>query len=375
MRVCIVGNGVSGSMVAERLANQGVEVSLYSEEPYGFYSRIKLPQLLCDEVALTALPSVKEPPYLVHKAVRKIQRTTQELVLDGGETTSYDYLVLATGSRGRVLGCFSQNKGVHTLRTLEDAFAISKTISDPVVVLGGGLLGLEAALAIMKKGYSVTVCEAADHILARQLDKKGAELLRSRLESDGLGILEGVKSTGSRVDAEGRIQALVVEGQPEVPCKTLILSLGVNPETSLAMEASLEVARGIVVDENLKTSDPHIFAIGDCAQYKGQVPGILPVAIGMAQSVIATLLGQSKEYTPPALMTRFKDAELDVVSVGDVTGPSLNFLSGNRYEAYFLDEGILKGALLYGSTDHMSFLRSHYLQSVSATEITDLLAF
>ena len=375
MRVCVIGNGVAGSMVAEKLSSRGVDVNLYTEEPYGFYSRIKLPQLLCNEEGLRALPSAREAPYLVHKAVKGIDRQKQEILLDDGETSRYDFLVLATGSRGRVLGPFAGTKGVSTLRTLEDALLISQMITDPVVVLGGGLLGLEAALAIQRKGYAVTVCEGASHILARQLDEQASRLLRTRLEADGLVIHECIKATGRRVDKDNRIEALVVEGREDIPCKSLILSLGVNAETSLAQDAGLAVDRGIVVDEKLRTSDERIFAIGDCAQYKGQVPGILPVAIGMAQSVMATLLGETKEYVPPVLMTRFKDDVLEIVSVGDVSGTSTNKLKDGRYEAYFTEDGMLKGALLYGSTENVAFLRSHYLKAVTPEEIAELLSF
>ncbi len=375
MRVCVIGNGVAGSMVAERLSIRSLVVTLYTEEPYGFYSRIKLPQLLCDETALRALPSLREAPYLVHKAVRKIDRQKQELLLAGGETTHYDFLVLATGSRGRILEAFADTKGVSTLRTLEDALLIGQTITDPVVVLGGGLLGLEAALAIMRKGYSVTVCEGSPHILGRQLNAQASKLLRTQLESDGLVIHENVKATGKRVDKEGRIEALLAEDREPIACKTLILSLGVNTETTLAKDANLEVDRGIVVDEKLRTSDEHIFAIGDCAQYKGQVPGILPVAIGMAQSVMATLLGETKDYIPPVLMTRFKDEKLGIVSVGDVSGKSTNKLKDGRYEAYFVDEGRLIGAILYGNTENMAFMRSRYLKAVTTEEIAELLSF
>jgi nitrite reductase (NADH) large subunit len=366
---------VSGSLVAEKLSSQGCEVSLYTDEPYGFYSRIKLPQFLCDEAGLCKLPSTREAPYLVHKAVKKIERDSQELLLEGGEKTPYDYLVLATGSKGRVLDAFTHAKGVSTLRTLEDALHITQTLCDPVIVLGGGLLGLEAALALLRKGFSVTVCEGASRILGRQLDESASALLRTQLESEGLVICENVKAKGMQVDKEGRIQALVAEGREPIACKTLILSLGVNAETSLAKEAGLVVDRGIVVDKNLKTSDEHIFAIGDCAQYEGQMPGILPVALAMAQSVSSNLLGEGKAYIPPILMTRFKDESLEVVSVGEVSGVSTNRLSNGRYEAYFVDKGILKGAILYGKAEHALFIRSHYLNKVTDEEISALLDF
>lgn len=144
---------------------------------------------------------------------------------------------------------------------------------------------------------------------------------------------------------------------------------------SLAREAGLRIKRGIVVDDYLRTSDEDIYAIGDCAEHNGQIPAIVPVALAMADTVIANLTGGDRVYEEPVLFTRFKDEALDVISVGDVTAIPLSKRVGERYEAYFLKEGTLAGAILYGSSEHLKFVRMNYQKPVSEGEIAALLDF
>ena len=375
MHIVIIGNGVAGATVAQKLSNKGIGVTLFAEEPYGFYSRIMLPHSLYDKEALSHLISTNDPSYLVKKPVTAIFPEEKQVETKDGERYSYDKLIIATGSRSRTLDIFSNIDGVCTLRTFYDALLIGDTLRSPVVVLGGGLLGLETALSLNKKGFDVTVCEAADRILVRQLDSKAATMLKTRLEKEGVTIREGVRTIGKRLDSWEKLVALEVEGSDEIPCRTLILSLGVSPETTLAKEAGLKIRRGVLVDEYLRTSDEHIYAIGDCAEYENQIPGIVPVALAMAETVIANLTGEDKSYQEPVLFTRFKDDDLQVISVGDVTGNPLSKESDDRYEAYFLKDGNLIGAILYGRVDHLKFVRQNYRKPVSEGDISALLDF
>ena len=374
MNVIIIGNGVAGATVASKLAAKGVSVQLFSEEPVGFYSRILLPQALCDKDALQDLIAKTDPPYLQKRAATAID-PEKKLVYSGNTAFGYDKLVIATGSRSRMLDIFSCTDGACALRTFSDAQNIGETIENPVVVLGGGLLGLETALWVKRKGYEVTVLEAADRILVRQFYTYCSSILKAHLETQGLVIKEGVKTQAQKLDLGGHIRALVTEGEEEVPCRTLLLSLGVLPEITLAKAAGLKTNRGIVVDQYLQTSNSDILAIGDCAEYEGQVPGIIPVALAMAETAAANLLGEHKSYQTPVLFTRFKGDGLDVVSVGSIDGLALKKRTGNRYEAYFVQDGKLKGAILVGSTEHLGFVRSHYQKEVSQEELATLLAF
>ncbi|HKM05917.1 MAG TPA: FAD-dependent oxidoreductase [Sphaerochaeta sp.] len=375
MHIVVIGNGVAGATVAQKLSNKGIGVTLFAEEPYGFYSRIMLPHSLYDKEALAHLISNNDPPYLVKKPVSRIFADKKEVATSDGERYPYDKLIIATGSRSRTLDIFSNTDGVCSLRTFYDAHLIGDIIKSPVVVLGGGLLGLETALALNKKGFAITVCEAADRILVRQLDRTAATMLKSRLEEEGLTIREGVRIIGKRLDSWEKLTALEVEGEDEIPCRTLILSLGVSPEVTLAKEAGLRIQRGVLVDEYLRTSDEDIYAIGDCAEYKAQIPGIVPVALAMAETVIANLTGGAKSYEEPILFTRFTDDELLVTSVGDVSGVPMSRQSAQRYEAYFLKDGNLMGAILYGSGEHLKFVRGNYKKPVSEDAIEALLDF
>ncbi|MDY0289581.1 MAG: FAD-dependent oxidoreductase [Sphaerochaeta sp.] len=375
MKIVIIGNGVAGATTAQKLVQKGFDVMLFAEEPYGFYSRIMLPHSLYDKEALSHLISDNDPPYLVKKPVTSLFPEERQVATADGQRYPYDKLVLATGSRSRTLDIFSNTEGVCTLRTFYDAQLLGDTLRSPVVVLGGGLLGLETALSLNKKGFAVTVCEAADRILVKQLDGTAAMKLKGRLEGEGITIREGVRTIGKRLDSWERLVALEVEGVPEIPCRTLILSLGVSPEITLAKDAGLGTRRGVLVDDHLRTSDEHIYAIGDCAEYKGEIPGIVPVALAMAETVIANLAGEDKRYEEPPLFTRFKDDDLVVTSVGDVNGSALRRESSGRYEAYFLKDGNLVGAILYGSSEHLKFVRTNYRKPVSEADLSALLDF
>ena len=365
-KTIVIGNGIAGFTVASALAKSGKNIIQYSEEPYTFYSRVKLSQALCDEAALAGLPSRESPPYLRHGKVVSVDTKKKIISLADGTVDSYDKLVLATGSRGRMLPVFDGIEGVSTLRTLTDAQALSRMMRNPVCVLGGGLLGLEAARAILAKGFAVTVVEGGPHILCRQLNERAAVILRERLREDGLGIEEAfsIEKAESR---DGSITALVSKEGKRLPCRTLLISVGVNPETTLAKNAGIAVERGIVVDDHLRTSETDVYAIGDCAQYRGMVPGIMPVALGMGTTLIKILGGEDAIYVPPQLMTHLKDSSFDLVSIGAIEGDAVEREDGNRHEFYFTENGLLVGAILLDATDRLPLVKAGMGKPFSAS--------
>jgi len=364
-KTIVIGNGIAGYTVAASLSKEGKQVVQYSEESYGFYSRIKLPQALCDAEALSSLPQGVEPPYLVHGQVKAIDGKGKQVVLSDGKRESYDHLVLATGSRCRTLPQFAGIHGVCTLRTLKDAKEISGFLKSPVCVLGGGLLGIEAARAISKKGFAVTVLEAAPHILNRQLNDEASLLLRRKLEAEGLAFQEGFCLSGVEQDGKG-LHSVTSSTGVVVPCSTMILSLGVNPEVSLAKEAGIAVNRAIVVNDHLETSMSGVYAIGDCAEYNGMVPGIMPVALGMANTLTGILLGKEQTYMPPELMTRLKDDAFDLISIGRIEGDCHKKQDGEHYEFYFTKDDVLVGAVLISASSKLSFVKQSLGKPFSA---------
>ncbi|MFA6846282.1 MAG: FAD-dependent oxidoreductase [Sphaerochaetaceae bacterium] len=365
MKTIIIGNGISGYMVASALDKAGMEVLQFSEEPYGFYSRIKLPQALCDERALALLPTQVDPSYLRHQKVIALDIKGKQVILEDHSTESYDKLVLATGSRSRTLAQFDAIQGVHPLRTLSDAYALTKEMRGPVCVLGGGLLGLEVARTISGKGFAVTVLEGAAHILNRQLNVEASVLLKSRLENEGLHIEENF-ALSTVEQGEGSIVAVSSKDGRQRECRTMVLSLGVNPEVTLAREAGLIVSRGIVVNEKLESSAKDVYAIGDCAEHDNMVPGITSVASLMANTLVSLLQGKEAKYVSPPLMTRLKDDSFDLVSMGDVTGEVHHKEEGESHEFFFTKEGILCGVILFNASDKLSFAKASLGKSFSA---------
>lgn len=365
-KTIVIGNGIAGFTVASTLFKAGLDVVQYSEEPFAFYSRIKLPQALCSEETLLSLPAKEYPPYLKHANVTNVDVVKREVTLQNGQVDHYDDLVLATGSRGRFLPQFAGLGNVSTLRTLSDALLLSKGMESPVCVLGGGLLGLEAARAIAGKGFAVTVVEGGSHILNKQLNDKAAAILKAKLTAGGLSVEENF-ALDTVEGKDGMITAVVSKNGKRIPCRTMVLSVGVIPEVSLAKQAGLVVERAIVVDDRLCTSDPHVYAIGDCAQYKGMVPGIMPVAMGMGNTVAQVLMGNEAKYFPPQLMTRLKDASFDLVSIGTIEGEVTESGDDERHEFYFSKDGILIGAILLNAADKLAFAKGGMGKPFSAS--------
>ncbi|MFA6846294.1 MAG: FAD-dependent oxidoreductase [Sphaerochaetaceae bacterium] len=365
MKTVIIGNGISGYMVASAMDKAGMEVLQFSEEPYGFYSRIKLPQALCDEKALALLPAQVSPPYLRHQKVTALDIKGKQVMLEDHRTEGYDRLVLATGSRSRTLSQFDAMQGVHALRTLADAYALTKDMRSPVCVLGGGLLGLEVARTISRKGFEVTVLEGATHILNRQLNVDASVLLKTRLEHEGLHIEENYELSTVERNKDSIVAVSSKDGRRR-ECRTMILSLGVNPEVTLAREAGLTVSRGIVVNNKLESSAKDVYAIGDCAEYDKMVPGITSVASLMANTLVSRFQGKEAVYVNPPLLTRLKDDSFDLVSMGDISGEVHQKDEGESHEFYFTKEGILCGVILFNASHRLSFAKASLGTSFSA---------
>ncbi|MCH3917365.1 MAG: FAD-dependent oxidoreductase [Spirochaetia bacterium] len=346
MKTIVIGNGPAGNAAAAILAKAGMDVTLYSDEKVGFYSRIKLPQCLESIQTLSALPQKSEPPYIQHKAILHIDRTHKMVIPAEGKPESYDKLILATGSKPRRLFVDSGLDGILTLRTYEDACLLLDRLKEPAVVLGGGLLGLEAAIALKKKVDKVFVIENANHILARQVNDEVAALIKKELEKIGIEVYcgQGIAS----VTGKEKLKSVVLSGGKEIEASTLLLSIGVIPSTSLAKECGLKTERAIEVDAHCATSDPDIFAIGDCAQFNGSCPGLMPVALAMAKVAASCIMGKEATYQIPTLPARFEVDGLKIASFGHLDGQETTIRKDGETEVYYCQNGIVSGIVLAG---------------------------
>ncbi|WP_369144132.1 NAD(P)/FAD-dependent oxidoreductase [Streptomyces sp. R44] len=308
-RIVVVGGGTAGARLAQRLP-----VTLLGEEPHAPYNRVLLADVLAGRYApeVIALPGTREPVRLGVRAVR-IDRAARTVACADGSLVPYDRLVLATGSnpvlpplrgaRGAALP-----SGVHPFRTLDDCLELRAVVRPGVraVVIGGGLLGVSAARALAALGAEVVLAQQGERLMERQLDEQASALLREHVEALGVEVHTECRVSGLR-QRDGTVTAVELADGFVLDAQVVVLACGVRPRVALAREAGLEVARGIVVDDALRTSDPYIHAIGDCAEHGGHVYGLAGPALEQADVLAEVLLAETSTPAP----TRTRDGALD----------------------------------------------------------------
>ncbi|WP_435532636.1 FAD-dependent oxidoreductase [Streptomyces violaceusniger] len=328
----IVGGGMAGTRLAQQLVvSAGVgagpvalDVTIIGEEPHPAYNRVLLAEVLAGRYApeVIALPAPPRPAPGAGAGVRRlsgvrvvrVDRPTAEVLCDDGRRVPYDALVLATGSNPvlpPLRGLFEPDgrgphalpEGVHAFRTMEDCLALGAAVRSGTraVVIGGGLLGVSAARALAQRGAQVVLAHQGEHLMERQLDPGASRLLRRHMAALGVEVhtecrVRGLRTGGRPVRT---VQAVELADGYALKTDLVVLACGVRPRVGLARAAGVEVARGIVVDDELRTSDPWVFAIGDCAEHDGVVYGLA----GPAQEQ-ADVLAQLLSPTPPLPETR-----------------------------------------------------------------------
>ncbi len=327
--VVVVGAGMVGHRFVEELAvrdrDQRFDLHLVGAEEYEPYNRILLTEVLAGRASLRALTLGAVPDRVrVHRGVagRAIDRAARELVLSDGRRIGYDRLVLATGARAWVPpleGLDTEPQHVHVLRDVDDVRAVRARAANArhAVVLGGGLLGVEAACGLASKGIAVTVVQNEPQVLAGQLDPQPASVLAGALEGSGIRVRLGA-SVAEVVSAYGELVAVRLTDGTVMAADVLLVSCGVRPETTLAAGAGLPVDRGVVVGTDLASPvDPRVFAIGDCAQPPEGGTGLLAPGWAQAERLAAALTGGSPGR--PADAERLHDVHLKAVGVSTVS--------------------------------------------------------
>ncbi|MFJ9585038.1 NAD(P)/FAD-dependent oxidoreductase [Streptomyces acidicola] len=296
-RVVVIGAGLAGVRLARRLGELGVPAVLVSEEAHTPYNRVLLADVLAGRYTpeVIALPA---PAEITRGQVTGIDRAAREVYCEDGSVIAYDTLVLATGSNPvlpALRGLFDPQRhelpdGVHAFRTMDDCLGLSKAVRPGVraVVIGGGLLGVSAARALARRDAQVVLAQQGERLMERQLDPSASKLVRRHLTDLGVEVhtesrVRGVRCVG------GAVRSVEMADGYALDADILVLACGVRPRVSLAVRAGLAVHKGVLVDDELRTSDPHIRAIGDCTQHDGQVYGLATPALEQAD-VLAELL-------------------------------------------------------------------------------------
>lgn len=328
-RILIIGNGIAGISTAEQLREQGgdFDIVIVSDEPHHFYNRMGLESVLWGRAAMQGLYLLKEDWYQLNKIdtwlntqVTEVNPASHRVTLGTGEQVDYHKLVLATGAQPFVPADEGfQLPGVFTLRAAEDALSIRRWVqqhdSNRAVVLGGGVLGIEAAEALTQMGMKVSIVHNAEYLMNRQLDRHAAVILKTFLGNKGTRVVTG---SGIRTIAEsGDLLEVLLDDGRVLVTDIVLLCVGVRSNTKLAQSAGLEVGRGVIVDENMRTSDADIYCVGDAAELPGALGGLWSVGSEQGKVAASSILDGDAVYQTQSLPpVQLKVSGIDLKSFG-----------------------------------------------------------
>ncbi len=353
----MVGAGPAGARCADRLAHGGAAVTLIGGEAAHPYNRVALSQFLAGDLDEAALVT-HHPNHLTDRKIEwrpdtrvvALDRPAKQAVLESGEAVAYDRLVLATGAQAVRLPLPGADRpNVLMYRTLDDVqrMIAHAASGGDAVVIGGGLLGLEAAAGLVRRGMRATVLHAAHRLMDRQLDEGAAALLQDRLSTQGITVITQANSVAIE---EGGV--LLADGR-QIPARIVVMAVGIRPHTELARSSGLPVNRGVLVDDAMRTEDPAIWAVGECAEHAGQCVGLVAPSYAQAEVAAADILGKEARYVPVSDATALKVAGAGVWSAGEIEGSDPIVLSdadSGQYRRFLLRDDRLVGAVLYGET-------------------------
>ena len=389
-KVIIIGNGVAGATAAEviRKKNKDISISVYSDEPYPFYSRIKLPHFLGDEIKqentyIYNTDWYKEKRIELYSGtkIKKIEPDKKSIVTERDEKVSYDKLLLATGSTNFIPPIKGREKnGFFTLRTIGDVLSIKEYSlnNKKAVLIGGGLLGLEAARGLRVRGLDVTVVEFFPRLLPRQLDEKGAKVLQRLIEKMGINIVLNAQS--DEVLGEDKVAGLKLKDGRNVDCNLIIISAGITPRIEIAKEAGISVNKGIIVNERFETNVKGIYAAGDCAEFQGRIYGLWTASTEQGTIAGNNIAGVDTIYSGTTPSTTLKIVGIDLTSIGVVNPEGEGFKeliredgSNEVYKKLVIKDGKIVGAILLGDTKEVRTVAKLIKNSTDVSKFEDKL--
>ncbi len=381
----IVGNGIAGTTAAEAIRKQNAEgdITIVTEEDVSFYYRIRLNEYLSGDMTEKELIGKGEDWYGGHNITLKLNTRISAaipeeriLVTAADERIGYDKLLLATGSHSFIPPIKgSEKKGVFALRSIQDARDISSwagKVKD-VVLIGGGLLGLEAGNALRKLGKKVTVVEFFPRLLPRQLDLAGAERLQKTLEGMGFSFRLGAK-TEAIAGSDG-VDGVRLEGGETLPAGMVIVSAGVRPNMELAKDLGLEQDKGIRVNERLQTSSADIYAAGDVAEFRGMPYGIWPAAMEQGKIAGTNMAGGDMVYAGTTMANTLKVAGVDLASAGNIDADNVLeskvFADDAVYRKVVLEKDRIVGCIMLGNTKGFSRITKAMEEKLNVSDVKD----
>ena len=388
--VVIVGNGVAGVTAARTIKekNPNTKVTIYTDENSNYYPRPRLYEILSGksdpkDIVVFSDEGYKKQGITVHldKKAVKIDTEQKKLILDDQTEVSYDKLILANGAH-----CFvppikgSEKKGTFTLRNIKDAMTIREYTKNTkkAIIIGGGLLGLEFAFALRKLGQQVTVIELSQRLLPRQLDIDGATILKERIEALDINIVLGAKT--AEILGKEKVTGVLLDSGKTIQGDLVLISAGIRCNIALATESGINVNRGVIVDNYLKTSADNIYAIGDIAEFNGTVYGIIPAAVDQAKNAAENIQGKQTIYEGTVPTNTLKVMGIDLTSAGLVNPEDTKYEEIKEtdkkkgiYKKLVLDKGKIVGAIILGETKPVHSIKRLIAQETDVTKYKNLI--
>jgi nitrite reductase (NADH) large subunit len=389
----VVGNGMAGMRTVEELlalAPDMYDITVFGAEPHVNYNRIMLSPVLAgdktqDDIVLHPRAWYAEHGITLHTGdpIVHIDRRRRTVRAQSGIEVKYDRLLLATGSQPFIVPVpGAELPGVVGFRDLDDVDTMLQAARDGkhAVVIGGGLLGLEAANGLLRRGMDVTVVHLTGSLLNQQLDGDASLLLKGALERRGLRILLGVQTDA--ILGEGKVESVRFTDGVEVPADLVVMAAGVRPNVALAKASGLHVERAIVVDDTLQSYDPRVYAVGECVQHRRATFGLVAPIWEQARVCAAHLAGLGhRRYVQQAVATKLKVTGIDLYSAGDIVGgPSTQDLvlrdrRSGVYKRLVLEGSRLTGAVLYGDVADGPWYFDLIQRGVDVSALRDRLLF
>ncbi|WP_165217391.1 nitrite reductase large subunit NirB [Affinirhizobium pseudoryzae] len=392
-RLVIIGNGMAPGRMLEHLFEQApgrFDVTIFNAEPRVNYDRIMLSPVLSGEKTYEDIIIHGDAWYETHgvtlhrgEKIVSIDRSNRTVTSQNGITAAYDRLVIATGSNPFIIPVPGHTlPGVVAYRDLDDVGAMlaAAEMGGDAIVIGGGLLGLEAAAGLKARGMNVTVLHVMPNLMERQLDPAAGYLLQKALEDRGIQVI--CKANTKAILGNGKVEAVELDDGRTIPASLVVMAVGIRPSVQLAKDAGLAVNRGIVVDDGMLTSDGHIMALGECAEVGGQVYGLVAPLYEMARIAAAHLSGdKTPAFKHSDTPTKLKVTGIDLYSLGDFAEGEgreeivLRDATAGIYKRLVLKDNRIIGTVLYGETADGAWFNDLKKKQTDISAMRDTLIF
>ena len=393
-KLIIIGAGMASGRALEHLIEQApdaYDVTLFNAEPRGNYNRIMLSPVLSGEKTFEEIVTHTAEWYEENgvtcrfgERIVSIDRQAKTVTAENGDVLPYDKLMFGTGSNPFIIPLPGHDlDGVIAYRDLEDTnrmIALSEQPGARAVVIGGGLLGLEAAAGLKARGVEVTVVHIMGHLMERQLDEAAGYLLRKALVDKGITVMCSANSK-EILGEDGKVKALLLDDGTELPCDLLVMAVGIRPNVALAQSVGLDTDKGILVNDQMVTSDPDILAVGECVEHNGAIFGLVAPLYDQAKVIAKTLLQEEAAFVNKEVSTKLKVTGCDLFSAGDFADAEgredIVFRDPARgvYKRLVLENDRLIGAVMYGDTADGSWFFGLIKDGTDVSDMRDTLIF